>query len=388
MDALILKGGEVYDPLTKERKKRDLGVRDGILVPPESIPHNQAYTVNGEGCLVVPGLIDYHVHLYTGCDGGVPADLLCPPSGVTTAVDGGTCGVSTFGTFKWKDADPSVTRVLGFLHVASSGLASAVMPENMNPDYFEKEKILELFRQYPGILKGLKFRISRNIVGPTGLTREPLIKALEIAQEAGCPLVVHVNDPVIPMEELAEMLRPGDVFCHMYQGHGDTILDTSGYIKPGILRARKRGVLFDASNGRGNFDFNVACPAMDQGFWPDIISSDISPISLFRQPAVSLPWLMAKYLAFGMDLWQVLDRVTLHPARQLGLEELGTLAEGTVADLTVLRIQEQKVRFYDWKGQSISGSQVIVPQMTVKGGRIVYCQAGIGGVLTIRETTL
>ena len=40
MDALILKGGEVYDPLTKERKKRDLGVRDGILVPPESIPHS------------------------------------------------------------------------------------------------------------------------------------------------------------------------------------------------------------------------------------------------------------------------------------------------------------------------------------------------------------
>ena len=81
----------------------------------------------------------------------------------------------------------------------------------------------------------------------------------------------------------------------MYQGMGDTIIDSRGHVKPEIRRARERGVVFDASNGRSNFSFQVARPAVGE-FLPDIIS-DISPVTFYKRPAVSLPRLMSKYLA-------------------------------------------------------------------------------------------
>lgn len=380
MRPLILKNGNVYDPQTKENRKRDLGIRDGRIVPVEMISMETAEVVDAEGCLVTPGFIDYHIHLYTGCDGGVKADLIAPPSGVTTVVDGGSCGVSTFEMFKRNDIDSSVTRVLSYLHVSSGGLVSAAYPENMDPRCFEKEKIIRFFKKYPDILTALKFRISRSIIGPTGLTREPLEKTIEIAEEIGCPVVVHINDPIISQEELAEMLRPGDVFCHMYQGQGDTILDENQHVKKGILRAKERGVIFDASNGKGNFAFRVAAPAIEEGFLPDIISSDLSPITLYQQPAVSLPRLISKYLAFGIKLEAVIDMVTINPARQLQREELASLKEGTVADITISKLVYEPMKYFDARQEFISGDCALVPVMTVKGGEVVYCQTDFNGL--------
>lgn len=376
MRSLILKNGDIYDPLTKERRKGGLGIRDGRIVSEDQIDAANAEVVDVSGCMVVPGFIDYHIHLYTGCDGGVAPDAISLPSGVTTAVDGGTCGVSTFESFKRSNIDTSITRVQSYLHVSSAGLSTAVYPENADPNCFEREKIAELFSKYPYILKALKVRMSRSIIEPLGLTREPLEKAIEIAGEIGCPVVVHVTDPVIPQEELVSMLRPGDVFCHMYQGQGDTIVGRDGHVKREIVKARERGVIFDASNGRSNFSFDVACPAIREGFLPDIISSDISPVTFYKQPAVSLPRLMSKYLAFGLNLEQVIDMVTVNPARQLGDETLGTLKSGTAADLAVIRIIDKPMRYYDLNQKSIAGDRLLVPQMTVRDGEIVYCSPG------------
>ena len=115
MRSLILKGGEIYDPLTKERREGGLGIRDGRIVPVESLAGEETDVIDVGGCTVVPGFIDYHIHLYTGCDGGVAPDTISLPSGVTTAVDGGTCGVSTFEMFKRNNIDPSIT--LSLIHI-------------------------------------------------------------------------------------------------------------------------------------------------------------------------------------------------------------------------------------------------------------------------------
>ena len=162
----------------------------------------------------------------------------------------------------------------------------------------------------------------------------------------------------------------------MYQGMGDTIIDSRGHVKPEIRRARERGVVFDASNGRSNFSFQVARPAVGEGFLPDIISSDISPVTFYKQPAVSLPRLMSKYLAFGLPLEQVIDMVTINPARQLVDEELGTLRDGSIADVAIVRVVEKPMQFYDLNHDFISGDRLLVPQMTIKGGEIVYCSPG------------
>ena len=171
--------------------------------------------------------------------------------------------------------------------------------------------------------------------------------------------------------------RPGDVFCHMYQGQGDTILGPDGRVKPELWEARRRGVLFDACNGNANFSFRVAEPAMEQGFLPDLIGSDLTPMSFHRPFVHDLPRLLSKYLMLGMKLEDVLQRVTLAPARQLGrVEELATLHAGTPADVALFRLAEQPVTFRDRDGESRTGSQVLLPQMTVKDGAIAWAQTG------------
>ena len=372
------KNGHTYDPLTKRSGKQDIGILGDRIVDADTLRSGQASVVDVDGCLVTPGLIDYHIHLYSGCDGSVKADIMNLPNGVTTAVDGGTCGASNYELFEKTDITQSVTDIKSYLNVSPTGLATALYPENVDPRYYDVEKMKMLFARYPEHLVALKYRISKNIVGPTGLTREPLEKTLEIAQELGCPVVVHMVDPIIEAEEAAAMLRPGDVFCHMYYGKGSTILDGHGKVKAGIRRARERGVLFDACNGKGNFEYRTALPAMEEGFLPDIISSDISPITQYQHPVVTLPRLLAKFMAMGMSLEQVLDAAILAPARQLGAEEeLATLRPGTRADLAVFCIKERETRFYDLNGAYITGERTIVPQLTVKRGSIVYRQTDL-----------
>ena len=377
MNTIILKNGLTYEPVTKKCIERDIAIQGKTIVSADQISTDSASVIDVRGCLITPGLIDYHIHIYSGCDGGVKADIVTFPNGVTTAVDGGTCGVSNFEMFVKTDITTSLTRIKSYLNVSPAGLATSVYPENVDPRYYDAEKMKELFQQYSEHLTALKFRVSKSIVGPCGLTREPLERTLEIAEEIGCPVVVHMNDPIIPAEDAADMLRPGDVFCHMYYGKGSTILDEKLHIKKAIIRARERGVLFDACNGKGNFEFKTALPAVMDGFFPDIISTDMSPISQYSHPVISLPRLLSKYMAMGMSLSDVLDAATLTPAKQLGMSELATLQEGTVADIAVFRLIDSKTKHYDLNGEFITGKQIFVPQMTIKDGSIVYRQTNL-----------
>lgn len=188
MKTIILKNGLVYDPLTKEYEMRDIGILGTKITDPDSLGTRIDSVIDVTGCLITPGLIDYHIHLYSGCDGGVKADIMTLPNGVTTAVDGGTCGVSNYEMFQKTDIVQSTVRIKSYLNVSSTGLATASYPENVDPRYYDAEKMKELFSRYPQHLTALKFRISKNIVGPTGLKKEPLVRTLEIAEELHCPV--------------------------------------------------------------------------------------------------------------------------------------------------------------------------------------------------------
>ena len=62
---------------------------------------------------------------------------------------------------------------------------------------------------------------------------------------------------------------------------------------------------------------------------------------------------MSKYIALGMDLYDVIDCATVNPARWLGNEELATLRNGTVADVAVFKLKDKPVRFFDSQGNSV-----------------------------------
>jgi predicted amidohydrolase len=370
---ILITGGHVVDPSRSLSAIGDIAIAgDKILAVESAAPIQAALTVNAEGCLVTPGLIDYHTHtFFRGTENSIAPDVSLLPAGVTTAVDGGSAGCGNFAAFFHSIITTSLVRIIAFLNISSAGQTTGKYDECLDPDCFDSDKINTLFRQYKPVLTGLKLRFSKGIVKEFGLT--PLTQSLALATATGCPLMIHATDPPCPTEDWVGRLRPGDVFTHVYHGAGDSIIDAGGKVKQAVKEARVSGVVFDAANGRSNFAFTTALAAIEDNFYPDIISSDLTPLNLYRQPAYGLPFLLSKYLALGMTLEQVIAASTSTPAACLGLSEhIGTLAPGACADVAIFKPETTKVTFQDIYGGKILGSRLLVPKMTIRAGSLVY----------------
>lgn len=374
MGAFVIRGGEIYDPAAQKWEKKDIAVEDGVIISGE--PSGEYQVVDASGCKVTTGWIDYHVHYFNhGTENGINPDAASFPCGVTTAVDGGSCGAANYEMYRKSAMAYSDVRILNMLLVGSGGQVTDRYPEHLEKKYFDIPKIKRLFREYPDNLVGLKSRLSVGIIAPED-AEESIRATVDLAEELGCNVSVHVTNPVMDLEKLAGILRKDDMICHIYQGKGrETCLNPDGSVREGLLKARERGVLFDASNGCNNFDLEIAQKAVAQGFKPDIISSDINTSGFFLQPLHSLPRIMSKYLDFGMSLSEVLDAVTRVPARLVHRESLASMEAGTEADLVIFKVKEKEVPYYDRTGHRFTGHQVIVPQLTMKDGVIMYCQA-------------
>ena len=373
MGAFVIKGGEIYDPAAQKWEKKDIAIENGMII--SGMPSGEYQVVDASGCKVTTGWIDYHVHYFNhGTENGINPDAASFPCGVTTAVDGGSTGAANYEMYRKSAMAYSDVRILNMLLVGSGGQVTDRYPEHLEK-LFDIPKIKKLFREYPDNLVGLKSRMSVGIIAPED-AEESIRATVELAGELGCNVSVHVTNPVMDLEKLAGILRKDDMICHIYQGKGkETCLDADGKVREGLLKARERGVLFDASNGCNNFDLEIAQKAVAQGFKPDIISSDINTSGFFLQPLHSLPRIMSKYLDFGMSLSEVLDTVTRVPARLVHRESLASMAPGTEADLVIFKVKEKEVPYSDRTGHTFTGHQVIVPQLTMKDGVIMYCQA-------------
>ncbi|MGL6200180.1 MAG: amidohydrolase family protein [Lachnospiraceae bacterium] len=374
MNNYKIKNGKIYNPICKEWIKKTVYIENGKISEGN---HQTSYeNIDAEGCIVSPGFIDYHVHYFNhGSDNGVNGDAASFPCGVTTVVDGGSCGASTYEVFEHNTIVPSDVRIMSLLYVASGGQLTSQYVEDLNPENFDEQKITQLFEKYRHHLVGLKIRLSKNIVSPE-VAHRALKRTIQIAEKLGTNVVVHITNPAMDLELLASELRVGDVICHIYQNKGDeNIFDKDGKMRKGILDAQKRGVIMDSSNGVNNFHLKVAEAAVAQGFLPDVISTDLNTLSCFTQPLHSMPRVMSKYLTFGMPLEKVLNASILTPARLIGMESLASMAEGTEADIVIFKIKEKEIKYYDHTDTNcITGNQIIVPQMTLKGGTVMYSQ--------------
>lgn len=374
----ILRGGRVIDSAAGSDEIRDLYIRGSRLFDPdgEAVECLPERTIDLSGCVVTPGLIDYHAHVFhTGSNIAIRPDLLLH-QGTTTVVDAGTAGRANYEAFETDVIRKARIGIRAYLNIDSRGQEDAARPENFDPALFDREGMRALIMRYGAQLLGLKLRLSRGIVPEkkaAEILRESVALADWLQERTGkrLRLCVHVTDSPIPAGVLASMLRPGDIFCHCFQGKGSPILAENGGIDDDVLRARERGVLFDAANGRGNFSLSVAREALRAGFLPDIISSDLTVSTFYKSSHVrSLPHVISKYLSLGLSLPEILRRCTETPAKLLGEEgELGTLRPGAVADVAVFRLTEQTWEQEDFRGDRIHCEQLLVPQMTFLGGR-------------------
>jgi dihydroorotase len=373
---LLVSGGTVVDPSQKLNARRDVGIKNGqIAAVAETIPSARAsQNYDARGAIVTPGLVDLHCHYYHQVSGiGLPADEMMGLTATTTGVDAGDAGYSTFPGFRHHVIGQARTRLFAFMHISAIGLAGNPIKvgEMLNIDYADVDACAKGVAENRDVCLGVKVRMSKNVVGTNGM--EPLRRAIKAAQIAGpwARVMCHIGDAPVPLAEVLDALRPGDIITHAYSNAGQTnAIVVGGKVLPQALEARKRGVIFDVGHGGGSFDFTIAAPAIEQGFAPDTISSDVHSVSIQSPGKPLLPWVLSKFLTLGFSLDQVIAKATIEPARLIGrVPGLGTLRIGAPADVAVFRVVEGPVTFVDTNKHERRGNAYLDPVKTIRQGR-------------------
>jgi dihydroorotase len=367
---LLVKGGTVLDPASNLHALLDVAVADGRIaaLAPDLAPESATRVIDATGCYVTPGLIDFHIHAYWGVNPyGFNADPVCLASGVTTAVDAGSAGAVNFPGYARFIAEPARTRMLGFVCVAQHGvLRSTGELEDLR--YADAEGAARMVGEHPDVAVGIKVRLHRSGVADNG--REALRLAVQAGEAAHAPVMVHIGDTAISLEEIVETLRPGDVVTHCYTPLRPSIVDEGGRLRDAVRRAHERGVLFDVGHAGRHLEFGLVRDAMGDGLPPDIISTDLHTIPNMP-PVIDLPTTMTKFLALGMPLDRIVAACTVNPARAIGWDDrIGSIAVGREADLAVLEIRSEPTPLHDSTGGELLADRRIAARWTIRKGEV------------------
>ncbi len=377
MDAqgsLLIRSGRVIDPAADTDRVADVFLADGKIAAVgdrlDAPPGTE--TVDATGCLVTPGLIDLHTHVYPGLgDFCLHPDRVGVETGVTTVIDAGTSGVATFGLARrWID-DPDVrTRVLAFMDPCQIYFATKdfichkleIANDERNLDVDSTQRAIQANAD---VVVGLKVRACS--------TADPHVSPfLEAAKAAsgGRPIMVHLgrfpHTPTIPVDDLLAALRPGDVITHAFRG-ASGLLGSDGAPTSAFRDAVDRGVLLDVGHSGTDFRFGAARALFGQGFLPTTISTDLNVFNV-DHPVVSLPHTMTKIWALGVPLPSVIAMATANSAAVVGRAgELGSLEPGRVADVSVLRISEGDISLSDGY-ETLATDRRLVPMGCARAG--------------------
>jgi dihydroorotase len=385
---LLLKGGHVVDAKNHRSAILDVAIKDGKIAEVASAidPATSTKTLDVRGLYVTPGLVDIHVHVYASTgeaksyagDNSVFPDGFTFRSGVTTVADAGSSG---YKNFKAHIIDRSKTRVLAFLNIVGAGMRGAKYEDNLAD--MEAQPAAEMAKKYPGVIVGFK---TAHYQGPEWT---PVEHAVAAGTMAGIPVMVDfgTNHPERPLDVLlTQKLRPGDIYTHCYSGlRGE--LDAEGKVNRGMIEGRQRGVIFDVGHGAGSFAWKIAVPAIEQGFLPDSISTDLH-ITSMNAGMKDMLNVMSKFLALGLSVDDVIAKSTWNPAREIHHEELGHLSTGAIADLAVLRLQNGDFGFVDMSSIRMDGKQKFICEMTVHDGKVVYDLNGLSSTSFKRRATI
>ena len=369
----VLKGGHVVDPEQGIDAKMDVAFRGGKVA---AVAKTIAVTEGAEfrdvsGLIVTPGLIDMHTHVYWGGTSlGIDAEDFCRRSAVTTAIDTGSAGPGNFAGFRKHVIEKSAVRILAYLHISHAGIFGfsnrIMVGESEELRLMDPQTAVEVANANRDIIVGIKVRVGRFASGIHGMV--PFEYALLVAEETNLPMMVHIDEPPPSYAQVVERLRPGDVLTHCFRPFPNTPLTSDNRVRPEVLAARQRGVFFDIGHGMGSFSFKVARRMIENGFYPDTISSDVHALSI-NGPAFDQVTTLSKFLNLGMRFVDVVRASTHNAARALSRPELGTLRPGAVGDAAVLSINNGTFDYFDTVGKKLAGEKKINVRGVVLAGK-------------------
>jgi dihydroorotase len=322
------------------------------------------------GAYVSPGWVDLHVHVWHGgTDISIRPRECGVERGVVTLVDAGSAGEANFEGFREFVIEPAPERIFAFLNIGSIGLVACNRVSELS-DFrsINMERSLACIEANCDVIRGIKVRASHVILGSWGIT--PVHVAKKLARMTKLPLMVHVGEPPPVLDEILDLLDPGDIVTHCFNGKlGGSILDDER-IYAQAERCAANGIVFDIGHGAASYAFRVADSAIARGLLPHTISTDLHKRCLER-PVHDLATTMAKLLGAGMPFADVVAAVTLRPMAILGLPTHELLGAGTRAELTIFDLVDADMPIADAMGAKARLTQLIEPRWTVLGRSLI-----------------
>jgi dihydroorotase len=408
---LVLRGGRVIDPAMGLDGVYDVGIRDGKIgaVLPAIDASDALHSLDVSDRLVVPGMIDTHAHVYQHVTGafGMNPDLVGIRSGVTTVCDQGGASPLTIHGFRKFIVEPATTRVLSFVsNYLVGGLVGHRYTELYGPHGINVHETVNAIEQNRDLVKGIKAHAEVGGYSRWGI--ETLKLAKEASRATKVPVYVHLGrlwaeadgariDPDVLVPEMVPLLDPGDVIAHPFTKNTGAFVSREGTIHPLIFEAVRHGVRIDVGRG-GHLSFAAARTVLDAGIVPFTVGADVHGYTIHRpddgawdggyfderaarrrEPArpiggasvFSLVQVMNELIVLGLSLPDVIRMVTANAATMLGLEgQIGTLAPGVAADVSVLARDVGRWTLEDSLGAKLIANERLRPEFALKDGRL------------------
>jgi dihydroorotase len=402
---LLLKGGRLIDPAAKRDGHFDLAVKDGRVAEiAADIPREKAAEVmDVRGQLVLPGLIDTHAHVYEYVSGrfGLNADMVGVQSGTTTVVDQGGPSSMTFPGFRKFIAEKAETNVLAFISAyVVGGLEGHYYPDLYGPTGVDVKACVEAAEANRDIVKGIKAHAE--IGGYQRWGNAVMKLAKEASRATQLPLYIHLGQlwplPDAPthdfegdevVRDVVGLLDAGDILAHPFTRHPGGFVDSSGKLHPIVREAIAKGVLIDVGHG-SHFSFTMARKVLEAGVVPFTLGADMhgyntkvpkpagtpdshpdDEMHLFAgDTRFSLTRAMTELLALGLSLEDIVPMVTSHCATAMKMEgEIGTLAKGGLADVSILADERGSWLLGDNDGTTVRAERMISPVFCLRRGK-------------------
>lgn len=366
---LLIRGAHVLDAAQGLDRGADIGIIGSQIAAVGNLDgQSGTSTIDGKGLYASAGWVDLHAHVYASGGIGVDPDREGGVmTGVTTAVDPGSAGALQWDGFRDTDIKHAKTRVLAFLNVSLAQGMPGVPRHGDWANYNQRTTIATIEQNLSHIV-GVKVLASQTHCGAMGL--EPVKLAVQAAELSGTKVMCHIGNAPPMIQDVLNLLRPGDIVTHCWHGKPGGILGRDKKPIPEVLAAVERGVLFDIGHGQASFCFKTARHAMAAGLPIHAISTDIHRRCL-HGPVYNQATTMAKFLHLGFSLSEVVRLSTLGPSQCIGKdEEFGSLLPGRSADVTLFAVDEGEYTLVDSEKRAEQGSRMIRPVYCIRAGEV------------------
>ncbi len=349
----------------------DIAIGADGRVAAEASPLSRVW--DGKGAYVSPGWVDLHTHVWWGgCSNSILPSECGAIRGVTTMVDAGSAGEASFKGFREFIIKPAKERVLSFLNIGSIGLvAGNRIPELQANHFIDIDRTIACVEANRDVIIGIKVRASHVILGGWGIT--PVKVAKKVAKILKLPLMVHVGEPPPLYDEVLEILGPGDIVTHCFNGkQGGSIAEDEDLFQL-AMRCASEGVRLDIGHGAASFSFKVAEIAIQRGLPPFSISTDLHARSL-NGPVWDMATTMSKVLALGLSLEDVVHASTIAPMQVCRMPTENLLAPGTRAEFTIFDVVDSEQTVTDSMKFPLAMRRMIEPRAAIIGAEAITAE--------------